>query len=239
MEKPPDVNITEIFSSIQGEGQTIGTPALFVRLSGCNLRCPFCDTKYSYDKGITLTATALSKEYLKARVETIVLTGGEPTLQYVNFKELIRRIDITPKRIIIETNATNFINPIYVSRGLDYFVLSPKFYSDNSYDYDVIKLYLEMYPSSVELKMLYFNKRDWDIIEELLKKLHADKVVLKRPVTFQSGIPSIVGNPMELREVNEKLVDIFLESQHRIAFYDRVFITQQHKAIWGVIKRGV
>ena len=71
--------INEIFYSLQGEGFHSGTPAVFVRFSGCNLQCPFCDTQH--DAGTAMTEEAIVDEVANYPARLVVVTGGEPSLQ--------------------------------------------------------------------------------------------------------------------------------------------------------------
>lgn len=71
--------VNEIFCSLQGEGRWTGTPAVFVRLSGCNLACPFCDTDHA--RGRDMTAGEIAAEAARYAPRHLVLTGGEPALQ--------------------------------------------------------------------------------------------------------------------------------------------------------------
>jgi 7-carboxy-7-deazaguanine synthase len=73
--------VNEIFSSIQGEGQYMGIPMVFVRLTGCNLRCSWCDTKYAYHEGENYTVQRLINELAKLKIRDLCLTGGEPLVQ--------------------------------------------------------------------------------------------------------------------------------------------------------------
>ena len=70
--------INEIFYSLQGEGFHTGTPAVFVRFSGCNLKCPFCDTRH--EEGTQMTDEAILAEVQKYPARMVILTGGEPSL---------------------------------------------------------------------------------------------------------------------------------------------------------------
>ena len=69
--------INEIFYSLQGEGYHTGTPAIFVRFSGCNLKCDFCDTQH--EEGKMMTDDEIIAEVKKNTAVTVVLTGGEPS----------------------------------------------------------------------------------------------------------------------------------------------------------------
>ena len=70
--------INEIFYSLQGEGYYTGTPAIFIRFSGCNLKCSFCDTQH--EEGTMMTDDEIIAEVKKYPAVTVVLTGGEPSL---------------------------------------------------------------------------------------------------------------------------------------------------------------
>ena len=76
------VQIAELYSSLQGEGRLAGTPSVFVRTSGCNLRCTWCDTPFTSWKptGTNRTVGDLVEEILSHRLKHVVITGGEPLL---------------------------------------------------------------------------------------------------------------------------------------------------------------
>ncbi len=109
--------INEIFYSLQGEGSNAGRPAIFVRFSGCNLKCPFCDTDHSSAR--VMTAAEIAEEVGRYRAPLTVLTGGEPSL-FVN-DELLKALHGIGKYIAIETNGTN---PL--PEGIDWVTFSPK-----------------------------------------------------------------------------------------------------------------
>jgi len=73
--------ITEIFYSLQGETSLIGVPFVFIRLTGCNLRCTYCDSVYSFKGGTKMSLEAVLAEVKKYRVKHVLMTGGEPLLQ--------------------------------------------------------------------------------------------------------------------------------------------------------------
>lgn len=110
--------VAEIFRSLQGEGFWTGTPAVFVRFSGCNLRCPFCDTAHASFR--TLSAEEILDEITAAGGgPMVVLTGGEPGLQVD--EKLINALHETGYRVHIETNGT-----VELPVGIDWVTLSPK-----------------------------------------------------------------------------------------------------------------
>ena len=119
------MQISEIFESIQGEGPWIGYPTTFVRLYGCNLNCSFCDSEYSRNGTFRdMRPLEVADEVLSHAPTFIVFTGGEPTMQYAEMKQVvdaIRKYDPS-KQIAIETNGTNdFDDTIF-----DVVVVSPK-----------------------------------------------------------------------------------------------------------------
>jgi organic radical activating enzyme len=109
--------INEIFYSLQGEGFHAGTPSIFVRFSGCNLTCPFCDTLH--ENGIFLTENEIIKQLNKYPAKHVVLTGGEPSLFVTS--SLIESIHQAGKYIAIETNGTHLL-----PEAIDWVTLSPK-----------------------------------------------------------------------------------------------------------------
>lgn len=109
--------INEIFYSLQGEGFWAGTPAVFVRFSGCNLNCPFCDTDHSRVQ--MMTAEEIVREVGRYPAKFVVLTGGEPSL-FIS-EELIELLHAEDIFITIETNGTNCIK-----ESVDWITLSPK-----------------------------------------------------------------------------------------------------------------
>lgn len=98
-----EMRINEIFYSLQGEGHYAGTPAVFVRFSGCNLKCPFCDTDFHSFREMSIPEILREISVYPAR--RVILTGGEPTLQLTApFMNALHEAGYT---IHIETNGTN------------------------------------------------------------------------------------------------------------------------------------
>ena len=99
------MKVNEIFYSLQGEGKTTGLPTVFIRLTGCNLRCSYCDTKYAYYKGKELETTEIIEKIEKYNCKNVCITGGEPLLQkdIAEFTEKIKKLGYLIK---IDTNGT-------------------------------------------------------------------------------------------------------------------------------------
>ncbi len=95
-------SVNEIFYSLQGEGYFTGTPAVFLRLSGCNRQCPFCDTDFSH--GSPMSAAEISAECAAYPARHLVVTGGEPLLQLDS--DLLRALKAYGFFVQVETNGS-------------------------------------------------------------------------------------------------------------------------------------
>lgn len=111
------MRVNEIFYSIQGEGYHAGTAAVFIRFSGCNLKCPFCDTDFS--QYTEMTEDEIINEVAKYNAKLCVITGGEPSLQ-LTFK-LVDKLHQIGKMVAVETNGTKTI-----PTNVDWVTCSPK-----------------------------------------------------------------------------------------------------------------
>ncbi|MGB5606851.1 MAG: 7-carboxy-7-deazaguanine synthase QueE [Gammaproteobacteria bacterium] len=81
MPQPDQLRITEIFFSLQGESTTVGCPTVFVRLTGCPLRCGYCDTEYAFTGGEWMTLTGIHSRIKAYNTRYVTVTGGEPLAQ--------------------------------------------------------------------------------------------------------------------------------------------------------------
>jgi organic radical activating enzyme len=122
--------------TVQGEGPSCGHPALFIRLSRCNLSCSACDTKYTWDwsrfdpheESTKRSVADLVAWAASSPVELVVITGGEPLIQQRNLAGLVQGLLAAGKRIEIETNGTIAPNPALLVEGVR-FNVSPKIQS--------------------------------------------------------------------------------------------------------------
>lgn len=105
------MKVCEIFTSIQGESSYAGLPCTFIRLTGCNLRCSYCDTVYAYEEGTELTEDEIINKVKAAGTNTVEITGGEPLLQGDVFN-LIKRLLDEGYTVLVETNGSQDIKGI-------------------------------------------------------------------------------------------------------------------------------
>ena len=125
------MRVAEVFVSVQGEGPSLGRPAVFLRLSGCNLSCTWCDTKYAWYGGEELSVDVVAERVLDLLrryrgVSLLVVTGGEPLLQSEELAELLARLrrEIPYLEVEVETNGT--VDPRAVIDYVDRLIVSPK-----------------------------------------------------------------------------------------------------------------
>lgn len=111
------MRVNETFLSLQGEGYFTGTPAFFLRFSGCNLRCPFCDTQHQ--SFTEMTEEEIVEEACRHKPRHIVITGGEPALQLT--QSLVDKLHEAGFFIQVETNGT-----LPLPEGIDWVTVSPK-----------------------------------------------------------------------------------------------------------------
>lgn len=118
------MKINEIFYSLQGEGYHSGEAAVFVRFSGCNLHCPFCDTQHEHGKEMDEEVVVEAVKRYPARL--VVVTGGEPSMQLT--ATLVDKLHSVGKYVAVETNGT-----LPLPENVDWITLSPKdAYVDNA-----------------------------------------------------------------------------------------------------------
>lgn len=98
--------ITSIFRSLQGESTYQGLPCTFIRLSGCNLRCSYCDTKYSYKEGNSFSVKEVINAISEYPLDLVEITGGEPLLQEKDVVSLCHALLAFKIKVFIETNGS-------------------------------------------------------------------------------------------------------------------------------------
>lgn len=223
--------VTEIFKSIQGEGTRAGLPCIFVRLTGCNLRCTWCDTGYAFYGG---TKYSLEEVLGKvgalagsgdARISLVEITGGEPLLQ-AETPALAEKLVAGGYHVMIETSGERFVGalPHEVIKIVD--VKCPDSGEPDTFD----MANLDAVDPKDEIKFVIASRRDYEFARdfvrqhELVRKVHE---VLFSPV-FADPAESWPG--LNARELAEWILADGL--QVRLGL-------QMHKFIWGPATKGV
>jgi organic radical activating enzyme len=170
MPQPPTLKIIEIFASLQGEGLRQGEPTVFIRFSGCNLKCSFCDTRYAWSGGRDLTPLQALREVQKIRsrhpADWACLTGGEPLLQDVS--GLVEDLREEGLKIQVETNAI-----LYRPLTVDWYTVSPK---PPRYSYRP-----EYRKRAKEVKLVVTRSLSFGTVERLRKEFPARIPLLLQP----------------------------------------------------------
>ena len=126
------MKISEIFYSLQGEGSLVGVPSVFVRTSGCNLRCTWCDTPYASwtPEGEARSVEQVLESVMQYGAKHVVVTGGEPMIA-PEIVELTRRLHDSERHITIETAGT-----VYAPVTCDLMSISPKLANSTPHERD-------------------------------------------------------------------------------------------------------
>ena len=209
--------INEIFYSIQGESSYAGWPCIFVRLTGCHLRCTWCDTAYAFDNGQPMTLDDIIAKVRSFEGSLVEVTGGEPLLQ-PNVLPLLTRLCDLGKTALLETSGTLDVAPV---------------------DPRVVKIMDLKCPSSGEAaKNRYTNLRHLTKVDEV-KFVIADRTDYdwaKRIITDEQLNQRcvVLFSPVVERLPLRTLADWILADHLPVRLQ-----TQWQKLIWGATARGV
>jgi 7-carboxy-7-deazaguanine synthase len=105
------LKVNEIFYSLQGESSYAGRPCVFIRLTGCNLRCSYCDTRYAYEEGTDMGFDLILDQVSSYRCPLVEITGGEPLIQ-TETPALILRLLERSHKVLLETNGSQNIQGV-------------------------------------------------------------------------------------------------------------------------------
>ncbi len=157
------LQLSEIFYSIQGESTFAGLPCIFIRLSGCNLRCNYCDAEYTWKSGKDFALADILSTIRQYPCKLVEVTGGEP-LQQSECRNLLQALLTEGYNVLLETNGSLAITsvPDEVTAIID--VKCPKSGSENSFltdNFTEIKRRIDRKPGSCELKFVLSAKKDF------------------------------------------------------------------------------
>lgn len=172
------MKINEIFFSIEGEGKNVGLPTIFVRTTGCNLRCSYCDTTYAYFEGEEMTLPQIIKKIKKWRCRRVCLTGGEPLIQ----KEILSLMDMLQSKDYITKVETNgSINISKVAKRDVMISLDIKCPSSDMHNKMAMKN-ISLLRVHDELKFVVGNKEDYEYAKKVIYAYKPKCEVILQPV---------------------------------------------------------
>ena len=223
--------ITEIFKSIQGEGTRAGLPCIFVRLTGCNLRCTWCDTAYAFYGGAKMTLDEVVARVLDlagtaaTRIPLVEVTGGEPLLQRET-PELASRLLAERFTVMIETSGERFVGglPPEVIKIVD--VKCPDSGEPDTFD----MANLDAIGKNDEIKFVLSTRRDYEFARDFTREHRlADRVA---QVLFSPVFPDPEGKWEGLNA--RRLAEWILAEELPVRLG-----LQLHKFIWDPATKGV
>ena len=210
------IKVNEIFFSIQGESSRAGLPCVFVRLSGCNLRCAYCDTSYAYEQGSGLEISQILERVREWGCKLVEVTGGEPLVQ-AETPRLIAALLDAGHTVLLETNGSLDIEPVdrRCARIVDIKCPSSGMAAHN----DLRNL--EKLRRHDELKFVIGSREDYDFARSILSTIPCGRC----PINFSPAFGAV-----EPRFLAGWILEDRLAVRLNL---------QLHKLIWGPGERGV
>ena len=211
------IKINEIYLSVQGESTHTGLPCIFIRLTGCNLRCSWCDTAYAFYEGKNMSIDEILQKVEKFGIHLVEITGGEPLMQD-NVYTLMRRLIENGYKVMLETGGSISLErvPKDVIKIMD--LKCPGSGEQEKNNLDNLKL---LAPHD-EVKFVILDKKDYEWSRDIIKKYKINETahILLSPVF----------DKLELKE----MVKWILEDRLPVRLQ-----TQLHKIIWDKNTIGV
>ncbi len=211
------MKINEIFVSIQGESTYMGRPCLFIRTTGCNLRCNYCDTEYAFYDGRDMSVEELFEIVRESGVKLVEITGGEPLLKK-DLPELLNKLLESKYEVLVETSGSMNIDKVdpRTVRVMDLKCPSSGMASKNDYSN------IQRLTKIDEVKFVIADREDYDWALEKIKCYDLDRkvTVLLSPV-FDALEPVTLAEWILHDKMNVRLQ------------------LQMHKYIWGPEVIGV
>jgi 7-carboxy-7-deazaguanine synthase len=217
--------ITEIFHSLQGETSLAGVPFAFIRLTGCNLRCTYCDSAYAFKGGALRTIDEILTEIRPFRVKHVLLTGGEPLLQRP-IPELIDALVAEGYSVSVETHGEVSIAKAASKARIIMDVKTPS----SGMNRGNWKANLPLLKATDEVKFVIASEEDYVWARDLVQttKFPTQEVLFSPVMRTQ-------GSPGEYPGVDPSwLAERILEDHLPVRFQ-----LQLHKLLWGADRRGV
>ncbi|MFZ5570792.1 MAG: radical SAM protein [Thermodesulfobacteriota bacterium] len=213
------ITVCEIFHSIQGESLDAGRPCVFVRLSGCNLRCGYCDTRYAWDGGEVMALTDILERVTRYGCRLVAVTGGEPLLQ-AETPLLIRNLLDQGFEVLLETNGSYDIGAVDARCVKILDVKCPGSGMADRMDMDNLGRLGER----DQLKFVLTDRADYEYAKSLVGSPGIAGIAGRR-LLFSPAAPGM--KPAQLAEwILEDRLDVR-------------FQVQLHRILWPDVERGV
>ncbi len=211
------LRITEIFYSLQGESKTVGLPTVFIRLTGCPLRCQYCDTEYAFQGGDWWALDKIINEVKQYNTSYITVTGGEPLAQKTSLI-LLKQLSDLDYKVSLETSGAIDIQAVdsRVMKVMDLKTPSSGEESKNKYSN------LAFITKHDQIKFVLCNRKDYDWAINILEKY---KLTEKCEVLFSPV--NLEGSGSMLKDLAEWILADQLQVRFQI---------QLHKIIWGNVQ---
>lgn len=219
------MKVVEIFGSIDGEGKRTGQLTTFIRLAGCNLRCCYCDTEYSFDisKAKDVEINQIIEKCKNIGFHNITLTGGEPLI-HKQVEELITQLCLQGFQVNVETNGSVDLRPFIIMRN--------KLNLDLFFTVDYKTKY-----SLMNNKMNINSFDCLDISRDLVKCVVANKEDMEDALKYLDSIGkfNIWFSPVFGKIEPKEIVQYMIEKNRQ----DITAQVQLHKIIWDPMMKGV
>jgi 7-carboxy-7-deazaguanine synthase len=220
------MKINEIFFSIQGEGRYIGLPMIFIRITGCNLKCKWCDTSYAYDEGTKLSIAEIIDKLKPFPARQVCLTGGEP-MANDDTPKLVEQLLNHGYTIHLETNGSIFLGSLPKSPDikLSMDIKCPSSGEDSKMNFTNF----ELLGDGDQVKFVIMNDKDYEYAKNILQEysLNDGCAVILTPCSLPEG-------DRDKSITLSQLAECVLED----GLHVRV-LPQLHKLIWPDKERGV
>ena len=190
MPEKMSLRITEIFFSIQGETSKIGLPTVFIRLTGCPLRCQYCDTSYAFYGGEVMLFEDIIHRVTKFNCKDVCVTGGEPLAQ-VNSKKLLKDLADLDFKVSLETGGSISLEGIDERVKIIMDIKTPDSGESTKNRWEN----LELLKQSDELKIVICSREDYQWSKDIIEQY---KISEKCPILFSPCTESI--DPRDLAE---------------------------------------
>ena len=213
MLKKNSLRITEIFSSIQGETSKVGLPTVFIRLTGCPLRCHYCDTSYAFNGGELMQLVAVIQKVKELGFKDVCITGGEPLAQNDNTKHLLKELADLGFEVSLETGGSISVAGIDERVKIIMDIKSP----DSGEVANNLWKNIELLKASDELKIVICSREDYLWSRDIIDQYHINE-------KCQILLSPCSSGTLEPRQLAEWILEDHIPAR---------FQMQIHKILWN------